>query len=501
MSNARKRFPRQGQAATDVLAALETIRDKDVDWREGKAFSLVFHAGEDVADLLRGAAEKFMFENGLNPTAFPSLKQLESEVLAMSADMLGGDENVVGNMTCGGTESIMMAVKAARQWAQNEKRPRANRPEMVLPTSAHPAFPKAGHYFGVKPVWVPVRDDFQADVKAMERAVTSRTALIVGSAPSYPQGVVDPISDIAKVAQKKGILCHVDACVGGYMLPFVRALGRKVPDFDFSVPGVTSMSLDLHKYGYSAKGASVVLYRNPSLRRHQYYAFTDWPGGIYVSPTMTGTRPGGPIAASWAVLRYLGFEGYTKIAGEVMEAVDALREGIDQIPGLYIQGDPHMSVMAIGSDTLSVYEIGDNMTDRGWHLDRQQNPASLHLTINRAHVGGVENFLEALRESARVEPKSQRDRWVEKARGVAMKAAVKVLPKVVVTKATELASAAMGLDGDDVPERTAAMYGLIGSMPNRGDLETMVIGLLDKITRYDPTREIAVGETKPAPGR
>ena len=491
MSESPKILPRRGHTSDDVLGALESLRAGDVDWHGGKVFSLVFSAGDELTDMLKRAYTTYFAENALNPAAFPSLRRLESEVVEMTARLLGSDGSVVGNMTTGGTESILMAVKTAREWARVHRR-RVAHPEMVLPSSAHPAFEKAAHYFGVRPVHVPVGDDFRADARAMRRAIGRRTVLVVGSAPSYPQGVVDPIEDIAALAARRGILCHVDACVGGFMLPFVRDLGRPVPAFDFQVPGVTSMSVDLHKYGYAPKGASVVLYRDAALRRLQYFAFADWPGGLYVSPTMTGTRSGGAIAAAWAALQRLGHEGYLEIAREVMGTVDALRQGIAAIPGLEILGEPAMSVMAIGSSTLDVYEVGDNMTARGWHLDRQQFPASLHLTVNRAHVGGATRFLDDLREAARIAPMAPRDRLIAQARATLMRAAVRVLPAGIVSKATEVASAAMGLTGADLPKRTAAMYGLMASLPNRGDLRTLVIDALDRMTRYDPTAEIPV---------
>ena len=243
-------------------------------------------------------------------------------------------------MTTGGTESILMAMLTAREWGRANK-PKIKQPEVVLPSTAHPAFDKAAHYFGLKLVRVPVGGDLRADVDAMRRAVTVDTVLVVGSAPSYPHGVVDPIAEIAKLAQERKILCHVDACVGGMMLPFVRKLGYPVPDWDFRVPGVTSISVDLHKYGYAAKGASVILYRDKALRRHQLFASTDWPGGIYASPTMTGTRPGGAIAAAWAVLNFLGEDGYLRIADTVMRTTVRLRDGINALDGLRIVSTAH----------------------------------------------------------------------------------------------------------------------------------------------------------------
>ncbi len=398
MLNANTQLPQHGQSKDALLSRMQQARNQDVDWREGKAFSLVFQAGEDVAEVSKAAYAMYFSENGLNPGAFPSLRRFETEVIGMAAELLGGDGQVAGNMTSGGTESILMTVFTAREWAR-ANRPAITAPEIVLPLSGHPAFEKAAHYFDVTIVHTPVREDFRADVEAMCAAITPNTIMLVGSAPSYPQGVVDPISEIAALAAEHGLLCHVDACVGGFMLPFVRKLGYPVPPFDFSVPGVTSISADLHKYGYTAKGASVILYRDKALRRHQMFAYTDWPGGIYASPTMAGTRPGGAIASAWAVMNYLGEEGYLRIDDIVMQTVAKLRQGIAAIEGVHILGDPDMSVMALSSDTLDIYQVGDEMTVQGWHLDRQQFPPSLHLTIHAGHAPVADQFLDDLASS------------------------------------------------------------------------------------------------------
>ena len=328
MTKDRTRLPKSGIPKEEVLERLRTAKENDIHWREGKAFGMVYVPEEQVTELLKEAYTLYFSENALNPTAFPSLRRFETEVVAMTASLLGSDGGVVGNMTSGGTESLLMAVKSARDWAR-ENRPEALEPEMILPSTAHPALEKASHYFDVESVRTPVRDDFRADVDAIQAALTPNTILIVGSAPSYPHGVVDPIREMAEIAKENGVLFHVDACMGGFMLPFVRRLGYAVPDFDFQVPGVTSMSADVHKFGYSAKGASVILYRERTLRRYQMFAYTDWSGGIYASPTMTGTRPAGPIAAAWAIMNHLGEDGYLTIAETVMDAtwITAMRTG------------------------------------------------------------------------------------------------------------------------------------------------------------------------------
>jgi glutamate/tyrosine decarboxylase-like PLP-dependent enzyme len=425
----------KGLSHTEVLTRMREMRAEDARWQEGKTWSLVYDAGEDIRRLLADAYTEFMSENGLSPLAFPSLRRFEAEVLATAATLFHG-ETAAGTMTSGGTESLLMAVKTAREYARAERG--ITEPEMVLPASAHPALHKAAHYFGVKAVVVPLGPDFRADVEAMKAAMGPRTVLVVGSAPAYPHGVVDPIRELAAAAQERGILFHVDACLGGFLLPFARKLGVALPDFDFAVPGVTSLSADLHKYGYAAKGASVILYRTPELRRHQFFTYADWCGGIYASPSMGGTRPGGAIAAAWAIFQYLGEEGYLRLARTVLDTARALREGVAATPGLKLLGEPPVSVFAFSSDTLDVYALGDAMEARGWKLDRQMNPPALHMMVTPAHAKVVEPFLRDLRECA------------------------------------------AGLtSGEPAPDGSAALYGMLGAMPDRKEAEGFIMQFLD----------------------
>jgi sphinganine-1-phosphate aldolase len=475
-------FPSTGKSKDEVLALMRAARDHDVQWQKGRAFSLVYHAGKDVDDLLKEASLLFFSENGLNPTAFPSLRKFETEIVSIASSLLGGDEHTVGTVTSGGTESLLMAVKTARDWAR-KNRPKIQRPEMILPVTGHPAFEKAAEYFGVKAVHIPVRADFRAEVDAARKAVTANTILMIGSAPAYPHGVVDPIRELAVIAQEHGILFHADACVGGFMLPFVRKLGYPVPDFDFYVPGVTSISADLHKYAYAAKGASVILYNTAELRRHQMFVYTDWPGGIYPAPAMGGTRPGAPIAAAWAVLNYLGQSGYLEMTDLVMKAVHRLQQGVNATPGLKVISDPEMSVFAIGSDGLDVYALADELTARNWHLDRQQFPPTLHMTVQFGHIGVVDEFLSDLRDAANAIRKPSlhktANRWLLKTANFL----VRILPEAWVTALMEKLSGLIG-GGGGLPSKMAPMYGLMGSLPNRGDLKEMVLDLLDGMTQY-----------------
>ena len=392
-------LPEDGIPTNELLKEMENIAKDDIQWEEGRVWSLVYHASNEHTELLKNSYNMFFSKNALSPLAFPSLRKFETEVVSMAIDLFRGDRKCCGSMTSGGTESIVMAVKTYRDWAR-KKFPNIKNPEMILPSSAHPAFLKGADYFDVKLVIVPVDGKtHRADVKAMEEAVNNNTILIVGSACDFPRGVVDPISDLASIAEKHGLGMHVDSCLGGFMLPFVRMLGYEVPDFDFSIPGVTSISADVHKYGYGAKGASTILYRSEKVWQNQFSVYTNWSGGVYISTTMRGTRPGGAIAAAWVAMRALGINGYLKLAKIVMDATKKLIDGINQIPELYIIGNPVMSVFSFTSDKLNIFQIGDVLDEKGWHLDRIQFPSALHMMVNPHHAEVVDDFLKDLNDA------------------------------------------------------------------------------------------------------
>ncbi len=389
-------LPETGIPRAEVVARMRERKRADADWRAGRTFSLIYPAGERVDAMLRDAHELYLFENALNPFRFPSLRQMEDDVVAMTAGLLHAPATAGGAMTSGGTESILMAVKSARERARAERG--VTRPVLLAPVSAHPAFAKAAHYLGLEHVQIPVDADYRADLEAARALIDERTALLVGSAPNYPFGVVDPIPELAALACERGISFHTDACLGGFLLPFYEKLGEPVPPFDFRIPGVTTLSADLHKYGYCTKGASVILHRDREhLNRHQLFVYRDWPGGTYGSFAMAGARPAAPIAAAWAVMLHLGASGYLELAAAVRDATRALREGIEAIPELHLFGQPVMSVLAFGSEAIDIHAVGDGMDQRGWHLDRQQRPDALHLMVSPEHAKVVEPFLQDLR--------------------------------------------------------------------------------------------------------
>jgi sphinganine-1-phosphate aldolase len=388
-------IPTQGRDPQELLEAMADMRKDDADWRSGRTWSLVYNAGQEHIEFLKSAYGLFFAENALNPMAFKSLKTMEAEVVRMSAGMLNGGEEVVGTMTSGGTESILLACKTARDRAG------IRRPEIVAPRTIHVAFEKAAHYFGMKIRYAPIGPDLRVDVKAMRRLIGRNTVLVAASAPQYPHGVIDPIAELGALAHKRGVPFHVDACIGGFMLPWLEKLGHPLPLWDFRVPGVTSISADLHKYGYAAKGASVVLYRDMSHLRHQFFVATDWPGGIYASPSIPGTRPGGCIAAAWAALQVMGEEGYMSRARQALEATQALRRGLEAIPELAVLGDPHMTIVSFKSTDprIDIYAVADRLEGLEWTVDRQQNPAAIHCTVNANHLPLVETYLEDVRSA------------------------------------------------------------------------------------------------------
>lgn len=391
-------LPAHGISRDDVLAQLDDFKVDDVKWRDGHAFTLAYSAGDDVLAVAEAAYAKYSSENALNTDAFPSLRRIQSEVVDIVATWLEAGPEGAGFMTSGGTESLLMAVKAARERGRKEKG--IALPNVVLPTSAHAAFEKGCYYFGLESRRIAVGADWKADVAAMEAAIDDNTVLVVGSAPQYPQGVIDPIPEIAAIAAARDINCHVDGCMGGVTLTYLRRLGHPIPPWNFSVPGVTSISVDLHKYGYTAKGASVIVHRNKRLRGYQTYVTDNWLGGVYGSSGVLGTKGGGAMAAAWAVLNHLGDDGYLRLTAAARQACDELTEAVRGMPELAIRAEPEATLLAIGAadpEQFDVFALADALWRRGWYVDRQGPPASLHCTVNAVHAGRIPAFVGDLR--------------------------------------------------------------------------------------------------------
>jgi glutamate/tyrosine decarboxylase-like PLP-dependent enzyme len=385
-------FSGQGRTPSSILDELATARDGDLDWRGGRAFSLVYFVDDpELESLQHEVAAMFLHENALNPFRYETLLRMETDIVAMGCDLFGASRAA---LTSGGTESIFLAVQTAREAARARG---VEQPTLVCADTAHPAFAKACHYLDVLQVRVPHGADGRADTGAMADAVDERCSLVVGSAPCYPFGVIDPIDELAALAAARGTCCHVDACLGGWLLPWWEQLGQPVRPWRFDVDGVTSMSADIHKYGYAYKGASLVLYRDDELYRHQVFMYDSWPGGLYASSTTAGTRPAPPIAGAWATINHLGADGYRRLAGRVLDAATRFRAGIEAIDGLTITHEPDMSVFEFGSTVHDMDGVCDVMDEMGWNLDRQQG--GLHLMVSPGHDGVVDRFCSDLEEA------------------------------------------------------------------------------------------------------
>lgn len=399
------RLPPNGRPHSDILQEVAALHEREeTRWEDGYASGAVYHGDQAHIDFLNQVYALQSQSNPLHADLFPSASKFEAEIVAMTASMLGADQTpdpIGGTVSSGGTESILLAMKSYRDLAREKKG--ITRPEMILPATAHVAFDKAAQYFGIKPVRIPVDEQYKADWIAAKNAINKNTIVIVGSAPSFPHGVIDPIAEMSALALDAGIGFHTDACLGGFVLPWAEKLGYFVPPVDFRLPGVTSISVDTHKYGYAAKGSSVVLYRGLELRHAQYFTATDWPGGLYFSPTFAGSRPGALSAACWAAMLSLGEEGYLEATRRILETAAQIKEGIRAIPELTILGDP-LWVIAFASDDVDIYHVMDVMTRRGWSLNGLHRPSCIHIavTLRQTQRGVAERFISDLEEAVAI---------------------------------------------------------------------------------------------------
>ncbi|MBW2678347.1 MAG: aspartate aminotransferase family protein [Deltaproteobacteria bacterium] len=443
-------IPKKGRGKDEIFNELSTMaREENAMWESGQVSGTFYHAGEAHREYLNKVFALFSHVNTLQFDLCPSMFKMESEVISMTAKMLHADavkqvnpaDEVCGTMTSGGSESIIMAMKTYRDWAREEKG--IHEPEIIMPHTAHPAFDKAGTYFGIKMIHIPVTEpDYRVDPEAVAARINANTIALVGSAGNYPYGLIDPLDKLSGLALEHGLGFHVDGCLGGFILPWFEKLGRDLPLFDFRLPGVTSMSADTHKYGFALKGTSVVLYRNNNLRRYQYFNTPDWSGGMYASPTAAGSRSGGLTAATWASMLYLGEEGYLREAKAIKDVADAMIAGVKGISELSLIGDPTF-VISFGSDKVDIYHVNDFMKTRGWRFNPLQLPPGMHfcVTMPQTFVPGVaERFTDDLRE------------------GVAY------------------AKSKAG-----TPAETAAIYGIAGSLEGNQAVTEMVYGVFDHL--------------------
>ncbi len=414
---ATARLPEAGRDREGIIREMELLAAREAPrWQSGHVSGAVYSGDQEHIDFLNRVYAINSQANPLHADVWPSTARYEAEIVAMTAHMLGAGnvapviettgrasrmdatDEICGTVTSGGTESILLAMKTYRDLARERRGIR--KPEIVAPVTAHAAFDKAAQYFGIKLVSIPVDAGFRADLSAAQKAISRNTVALVGSAPTFPHGVIDPIPELSELARLRGIGFHTDACLGGFVLPWAERLGYDIPLFDFRLPGVTSMSVDTHKYGYAAKGTSVVLYRGRELRHYQYYTATDWPGGMYFSPTLAGSRPGALSAACWAAMLAMGESGYIEATRQILEAARRIKEGIASIPGLHVLGDS-LFVIAFGAQTMDIYRIMDCMAGRGWSLNGLHRPPAVHICVTQRHAqpGVVEQFLDDLRSS------------------------------------------------------------------------------------------------------
>ncbi len=408
------KLPRQGRSRDELLEEMRTLKAREVErWQDGFVSGAVYHGDPEHVSFLDEVYALNSQTNPLHADLWPRIAKYEGEIVAMTAQMLGGDkvtrasDEVCGTVTSGGTESIMLAMKTYRDQAEAERG--VSSPNLVMPLTAHAAFDKACESFRIKPIKIPMGEDTRVLVSEARKAIGRNTIAVVGSAPAFPHGCVDPIAELSEVAYARGVGFHTDCCLGGFVLPFAEKLGYPVPPFDFRLRGVTSMSADTHKYGYAAKGTSVVLYRSRELRRYQFFRATDWPGGLYASPTFAGSRPGALSASCWAAMVTMGEEGYLDATRRILETADAIKHGIRRIRGLEILGDP-LWVIAFASNEVDIYRVLDFMGHRRWNLNGLHKPASVHICVTLRHTqpGVTERFLSDLAdavEHARTEPK------------------------------------------------------------------------------------------------
>ena len=401
-------IPEQGRNRDEILREMEQIQDAETSqWKKGFVSGAVYNGDDEHINFLNKVYAIHSQTNPLHLDVWPSSTKYEAEIVTMTGDMLGAksisedagaDEKICGIVTSGGTESILLAMKAYRDRARAVRGIR--RPDMIVPSTAHAAFDKAAQYFNIKIVRVPVDSGFRADVEKTRKAITKNTIVIVGSTPSFPHGTIDPIEPLSELARQKSIGFHTDACLGGFVLPWARKLGYDVPAFDFTLPGVTSISADTHKYGYAPKGTSVILYRGSDLRHYQYFKAADWSGGLYFSPTMAGSRPGALSAACWASMVAIGQHGYMQATKEIIQTASAIKKGIEKIPDLNVMGKP-LWVIAFGPETLDIYKVMDCMTAKGWSLNGLHKPPCLHLCVTLRHTQPdvAERFIDDLQDA------------------------------------------------------------------------------------------------------
>ena len=399
----RKTLAAHGRSQQAVLDDLRAMKSGDADWQHGRVPLLVFKATDELYETGRAAFMEFFAENALGGRrAFPSVKRMEDEVVEMALSLFNAPDDAQGFMTTGGTESIIQAIQTCRDWTRSQRKEPHLRGNIVAAYSVHPAFDKGAKLMDLEVRRAPVGPDLRANPAAIEALIDDQTMMIVGSAPSFPYGCIDPIAELGALAERRGLWLHVDACVGGYLAPFVKMIGRDIPTFDFAIPGVSSLSADLHKFGFTPKPASTIFYRTLDKAEHHSFDFSGWPNGRFLTSTIVGTRPAGGVAAAWANFEFLGRDGYMQIARDLMAFIDAYKAGIREIRGLDILGDPHLSIVAYGSDEIDVFRVAEVMQAKGWLPGLVQQPKAIHRMMSMLHAPSLDAYLSDVRDAVGV---------------------------------------------------------------------------------------------------
>ncbi|KAJ2905259.1 putative sphingosine-1-phosphate lyase protein [Zalerion maritima] len=449
-------LPKNGMAHDEVRAELQKLAGMEhTRWEDGFVSGAVYHGEDELIKLQTDAFEKFTVSNPIHPDVFPGVRKMEAEVVAMVLSIFNAPAGAGGVTTSGGTESILMACLSARQKAYAERG--VTEPEMIIPETAHTAFHKASCYFKIKLHLVACpAPDYQVDVNRVRRLINANTCLLVGSAPNFPHGIIDDISGLSKLALKYKVPLHVDCCLGSFLVPFLERAGFETVPFDFRLKGVTSISCDTHKYGFAPKGSSTVLYRTQQLRTYQYFVSADWSGGVYASPGIAGSRPGALIAGCWASMMSVGQEGYIDACSTIVGAAKSVANGISTSPiltaELEIIGNPLVSVVSFTARNLNIYDIADNMSSKGWHLNALQNPPAIHVAVTLPVAKVWEKLVADLELTVEEEREKERERIV---------------------KGTGKKGRAVG--------DSAALYGVAGSLPNKSVVEDLANGFLDTL--------------------
>jgi len=466
------KFPKHGQTPDTLLASLQARKSNDVRWEEGRVFAYIYDAGEEAKQLLKDAFSMYLMENGLDPTSFPSCMELEKDVIGMAVDLVNGGSDATGTFTSGGTESILLSLKTTRDYYR-DVRPDITRPEILMAKTAHPAFHKACQYFDLNAVTVDVDDNFCAIPEPMEAAITPNTILMVGSAPSYAHGAIDPITELGQIALRHQLRFHVDCCVGGMYLPFARELGYDIPDFDMSVPGVTQLSMDFHKWGYAAKGASCILYKDRAIRRYQIFSYAKWTGYAVINPGVTSTKGGGPIAACWAILKYLGRDGYLKLVRSAQDASQKIVAAVNDIEGLEMMGKAQINMLALRATDFNIFPLADAMKERGWFIQPQFGFANscenMHLSVGPHNAHRIDEFVKDLKEmTARVRAAQE---------GVPPFVLPRELSDLIINSGPEVMDQLgdlLGGNGSTLPQRMEDINLLLNQLP--ADSREMLLG-------------------------